>query len=370
MAGPVPIARRQLTAEPAKLAVTLAAVAAAMALVLLLAGLRRGIADQTTLYVDRQAPVLVGQEGVRNFIAQPSVLPDAVRARVASVPGVAEVTPVSEQYAMLRLHGQRVLTLLVGYDPGGAGGPWSLAAGRRPTARGEIVLDRTLASDHGLDVGSTLEFRGATLRVVGLSKGTAGWMMSLGFATRSFVDELNRRPGTATFFFVAPEAGTSPQALVARIGRSLPEVSAITRDRLAANDRDLFVGAFNGPLLAMVSIAVVVAIIVIGLSVYSSTIERARDYATLKSIGLAPRHLIRLAAGQAVGIALIGVVAGTLLAFAGRWAIGVLAPKFLIEISPLSIGLMVIGALAMALVAAALPARYMANLDPASAFRR
>ena len=67
-----------------------------MALVLLLAGLRRGIAEQTTLYVDRQAPVLVSRKGVRNFIAQPSVLPDALGARIASVPGVKVVTPVTE----------------------------------------------------------------------------------------------------------------------------------------------------------------------------------------------------------------------------------------------------------------------------------
>ena len=132
--GHVPMARRQLMAEPAKLAVTLAAVAAAMALVLLLAGLRQGIGDQTTLYVDRQAPVLVGQKGVRNFIAQPSVLPDAVGVRVAAVPGVASVTPVTEGYAMFRLHGQRALTLLVGYDEGRGGGPWDLGQGRRPSA--------------------------------------------------------------------------------------------------------------------------------------------------------------------------------------------------------------------------------------------
>jgi putative ABC transport system permease protein len=134
--------------------------------------------------------------------------------------------------------------------------------------------------------------------------------------------------------------------------------------------RALFVGAFNGPLLAMVAIAVVVAIIVIGLSVYSSTLERARDYATLKAIGLTPRRLVRLAAVQAVAIALAGVVAGTLLAYAGSWAVSELAPKFLIEISVSNIALMAIGALAMALVAAALPAHYMAHVDPASAFRR
>lgn len=368
--GRVPVARRQLMAEPARLAVTLAAVAAAMALVLLLSGLRRGIGEQTTLYVDRQAPVLVGQKGVRNFIAQPSVLPDAIAHRLARVRGVASVTPVSEGYAMFRLHGRRVLSLLVGYDAGRGGGPWALAEGRRPAAAGELVLDRVLASSHDLRVGSTLSYRGATLRVVGLSSGTAGWMMPLGFADRGFVNALNRRPGTATFFFVAPRPGTSSATLIARIRRAVPEASALSRERLAANDRELFVGAFNGPLLAMVTIAIVVAIIVIGLSVYSSTLERTRDYATLKAIGLAPRRLVGLAAEQAVALALAGVATGTLLAFAGRWLISELAPKFLIEISARSIALMALGALAMALVAAALPARYVAHLDPATAFRR
>ena len=86
----VPIAWRQLSAEPAKLAVSVIAVAAAVALVLLLTGLRRGIGEQVTLYLDHQAPVLVGQEGARNFLSQKSVLPEALEARIAGVPGVAD----------------------------------------------------------------------------------------------------------------------------------------------------------------------------------------------------------------------------------------------------------------------------------------
>ena len=61
----VPVAWRQLSSERAKLAITLAAVAAAVALVLLLSGLRRGIAEQVTLYVDHQAPVLVALAGAK-----------------------------------------------------------------------------------------------------------------------------------------------------------------------------------------------------------------------------------------------------------------------------------------------------------------
>jgi putative ABC transport system permease protein len=117
----VPIA--WLAAEPAKLVVTVVAVTAAVALVLLLAGLRRCIGEQVTLYVDHQAPVLVGQAGARDFLSQTSVLPEVLASVIERVPGVAEATPISQQYAMLRLHERGVLTLLIGYDSGKPGGP-------------------------------------------------------------------------------------------------------------------------------------------------------------------------------------------------------------------------------------------------------
>lgn len=234
--GRVPIAWRQLAAEPAKLVVTMAAVAAAVALVLLLGGLRRGMAEQVTLYVDHQTPVLVGQRGARDFLSQTSVLRETLASDIERVPGVAEATPISQQYAMLRLHDRRVLTLLIGFDPGKPGGPWKLASGSAPRGRDELVLDRVLASEHGLRIGSTLEYRGTGLRIVGLSSGTSGFMTPLAFAPRKTVNALNRQSGTANFFLVRPDPGVAPETLAGRIGRAVPSVSALTRREVAAND--------------------------------------------------------------------------------------------------------------------------------------
>jgi putative ABC transport system permease protein len=366
----VPLARRQLLAEPAKLAVALAAVAAAVALVLMLAGLRRGMGEQVTVYVDRQAPVLVGQAGTRNFVSHASVLPEEVGARIAVVRGTASAVPISQQYAMLHLHGRRVVSLLIGSDPGAPGGPWRLASGRAPGGPGELALDRVLASEHGLRVGNTVSYRGASLRIVGLSSGTSGFMTPLVFATRETVNALGRRPATASFFLVSPAAGTSPAALAARIEQAVPGVSALTRDQVAANDRQLFVSSFEGPLLAMVAIAAAVAVLVIGLTVYSSTIERSREYATLAAIGLRRGALLRLAAAQALALSLAGTGIGILLAVAGARGVAALAPKYLIALSAESAALIAAAALAMALLAALVPARHLARLDPASAFRR
>lgn len=366
----VPVAWRQLAAEPAKLVVSVVAVAAAVTLVLLLGGLRRGMGEQVTLYIDHQAPVLVGQRGTRDFLSQTSVLPEGLAGTIERVPGVAEATPISQQYAMFRLHDRRVLTLLIGYDPGSPGGPWKLASGRAPSGADELVLDRVLASEHGLEVGSALEYRGERLQIVGLSSGTSGFMSPLAFVKRTTANALNRQRGTANFFLVRPEPGAAPEDLADTIGRTVPSVSALTREEVAANDRRLFVDPFSDPLLAMVVIAFAVAIIVIGLTVYSSTAERSREYATLKALGLPRRALFRLVAAQAAGLALAGTMLGLFLAAAAARGIAALAPKYLIAISVWGVVSIAAGALAMALVAALVPARFLARLDPASAFRR
>ncbi|RDI73652.1 hypothetical protein Gocc_2565 [Gaiella occulta] len=57
----MPDARRRLLAGPAKVVVSLSAVVAAVALVLLLSGLRRGLGEQVTTYLDHQPPVLVSR---------------------------------------------------------------------------------------------------------------------------------------------------------------------------------------------------------------------------------------------------------------------------------------------------------------------
>ena len=365
----VPVARRQLRAEPAKLVVAVLAVAAAVALVLLLSGLRRGLGEQATVYLDHQPPVLVGQAGTRDFLSQTSVLSERTVARIGAVDGIRDAAPVTEGYAMLRLHDRRVLMLLVGYDRGRRGGPWSLAAGRRPRD-GELVVDRVLAKEHGLRVGQALRYGGRALAIVGLSRGTSGFMTPLAFTTRRTANAIAEQPQTATFVLVTPRAGVAPATLVRRIDEAVPGVTARTRDALAANDRSLIVGAFSGPLLAMVAIAAVVAVMVIALTVYTSTRDRSREYAMLKAVGLGPRALLRLVGVQAAALAVSGTLLGALFALLAKRGVAELAPKYLIALTAADGVVMAVAARAFALLAGLVPARYLTRLDPAEAFRR
>ena len=322
-----------------------------------------------TLYVDRQAPVLVGQQGVRNFLSESSVLPVSLLPRLAAVAGVARVAAIAEEYAMLRLHGRRVVALLVGFDAGRAGGPWALASGRQPRNAGELVLDGVVAGEHGFGVGDALLVRGMRLRVVGLSAGTSGFMTPLAFTTRATVNALDRQPGTATFFLVWPREGATASAVVGAIERGVPGVTALLREDAAAADRRLFVGAFSGPLRAMVAIAAVVGLLVVGLTSYVSTRDRTREYATLKAVGLRRGAALRLAVGEAAVVSLAGAAVGAAAALAVQEAVNAFAPKYFVSLALSDVGLVVSAGIVMAAAAALIPARYVARLSPASAFR-
>ena len=368
-AGTVPLARRQLLAQPGKGAVAVLAVAAAIALVLLLAGLRRGMGEQVTTYLRHQPPVVAGQLGMRDFLSQTSVLPDETVARIGLVPGVADASPITAGYAMLSLHGKRVLAVLVGTDPGRRGGPWALDAGRSPRALGELAIDRVLASDHGLRIGQTLRFRGRPLRIVGLTRGTSGFMTPLAFTTRSTANLLNEQPHAASFVLVTPDDATSPAAAARAIARTVPGVSARLTAAIADNDRRLFVGAFSAPLAAMIVIASIVAVLVIALTVYAEVRERAREYATLKAIGVARRGVLRLVALESMSIALAGVALGVALAAGATRLVAALAPKYLIVVTVRDVLALALAGGLFALAAGLAPGRFVARLDPATALR-
>ena len=271
---------------------------------------------------------------------------------------------------MLDLHGRKVLTLLIGYDPARGGGPWSVAAGRAPRRLGELALDRVLADEHGLRIGSPLALRGTTFRIVGLTGGTSAWMTPLAFATLDAVNALDRAPRTATAFLVAPRRGANLAALSRRIERSVPGIAAHPTTTVARNDQRLWMGVFDGPLLLMVAIGAAVALLSIGLAVYTSTVDRAREYAALAAIGLSRFGLLRIVVTQATLLALGGVAGGVMLALAGGELIPRLAPKYLVVVDARSAILLALASLAMALLAAVMPVRFLSRLDPAVALRR
>ena len=367
----VPLARRQLLHEPLKLGLALAGVTLAVALVGLLFGLREGIRRQVTTYVDHAgAQVYVAPRDSRSFVTSgPPALPASLVGEARRQPGVDAVGAIVASEAILRLHDQRVATQLVGFEPGGLGGPWEVAAGRAPSRPGEISVDRVLADAHGLHRGDMLMVRGREFRIVGLTDKTASWMTPLVFVTRREAAAMQGSPESASFVLVRGDGGDTGR-LAAELQRRFPQLNVMTRGELAANDRALMSRTFDSPLLVMVVISLAIGALVIAITTYGFVADRRREFGSLKAIGARNTRLYRVVSGQALAIAAVALAAGIVGGQAAAAAIEALWPKFLFVSLPSHYVLVAVAALVMALVGALVPARVLAGLDPAEVFRR
>ncbi|HET8568630.1 MAG TPA: ABC transporter permease [Candidatus Limnocylindria bacterium] len=363
------LALRNLLQDKTRLLLSVAGVALATMLVLLLNGFVTGFNAQLSSYADNTpGSVVVLQAGARNLLVTTSLIPPASRERVRAVEGVGDAIPVLLRMTIMERHGQRRAIYLVGYDRAQGGGPWALASGREPE-RGEVVLDRVLAQQHEVALGDTVRILGRDLSVSGLSDGTTSWMLSFAFLDKRDAEELFLTPGATSLLLVRPAAGTAPETVRDRI-REATGLAAELKSTVAANDREFFLRYFSPPIQLMAGIASLVGALVVGIVLYTATVERQREYGMLKAIGARARRLYRVTLTQALAVALLGVVPGIGLAFAASALIERIRPQFANAFDAPSVAFAVGLSLVMALVATALPTRVIAGLAPADVFRR
>ena len=359
----VPLARRNLLAEPRRLAASALGVGMAIMLILLLDGLWAGIqANITTYEVNVGADLYVAQPGTRNFFGAVSVIPadtvDAVRAD----PDVDWAAGVRGFFSIVELHDTKVATYVIGSTPGDRGGPWELRQGRAPSADDEVAIGSVMARRHGIDVGDPLEIMGRSFTVVGTT--TDAFMASFVFMTHAATDRLLSSPGTTSFVL----AGTDDPAAV-RDRLEATGLSVLDRDQLARADLDLMARAYRVPIAVMRAVAFAIGSIVIALTAYTAIVDRRREYGIVKAMGARAVQLVSLAVEQSLLIAASGLVAGGLLFMVGRALIGWARPQFVILATTGSVGRAAAAALVMGLVAAIVPARRLARLEPAAAYR-
>lgn len=363
MSRSVPLARRNLLSEPRRLAAAAGGVGMALMLILLLDGLWAGIKANVTTYEDNVgADLYVAQTGTKNFFGAVSVLPTGTVDTVRADPDVDWGAAVRGFFSITQLHDRKVPTYVIGSTPGERGGPWDLRTGRAAEADNEVTIGSVLANQHGLAVGDDLDIMGRSFRIVGTT--TDAFMASFVFMTHDATDQLLRAPGTTSFVLVGT---TEPAAVRSRLEAA--GLNVLDRDELARNDLALMARAYEVPLGVMRAVALAIGSLVIALTTYSAVVDRRREYGIVKAIGASGGHLVGLAIRQTMLVSSVGLVTGGLLFVVGRAYINAVRPQFVILATPGNIGRAVAAAVLMGLVAAILPARRLAKLEPATAYQ-
>src|SRR5215204_5039148 len=364
------LALRNLFHNKVRLLLSATGVALSVMLILILGGFLSGVYTQATAYLDNTpGSVVVVQGGIKNFFAASSVLPPGTVTSVRKTKGVSRALGIASQFVIFELHDEKQGAQVVGYDPKSGGGPWELYEGHGVRADYEVVVDRALAKTHDISVGDELSVGERDFTVVGISEETSMWAAGLMFVRKDAAEELMGAPGATSLLLVSPEDGITPATLRERLD-ALPGTDALLKSTMAANDEKLFARIFGGPLKLMVGISLLVGALVVGLVIYTATVERQKEYGVLKAVGARNRTLYLVVTTQALITAGLGSALGVGFAYGASWIIVALRPEFLVAIEPQAVGWALFVGIVMALLGAILPVRTIAKLAPAEVFRR
>ncbi len=349
-----------------------------MTVVLAMIGIYNGlVADALAVVKAPAADVWVVEAGTKGPFAEASSIPADTRDAVARMPGVAEAGAVNYQNVEAPHAGHTLRLYVVGYEPGRPGGPLAIMQGCGIGASHfELVADRKT----GLLPGDTIRLGRNRFTVVGLVEGAMNsggdpavyLTLSDAMALQTELDPAAQRVQAARGAVSVKSASVA--AVIARMApgadvdlltatvRQWKHLAAMTQaeqeELLLASVVDKArrqIGLFLGILLS-------VSAVVIALIIYTMTMEKLKQIATLKLIGAPDRTIIALIVQQAL---ILG---------ASGWAIGLLLILTVKDYFPRRVVLepfnvMVLAGIiaAVCLLSSALGVRAAMKVDPATA---
>jgi putative ABC transport system permease protein len=366
------IAWKNLAGERTRFLISVAGVAFSVVLVVILRALYWGVIAEATRYVRTTgADLWVAQEGSPgDFLQSRSILPSADRQRIASVVGVSQVAPLLSRPVGIELDGREADVFLLGVAPGSeVGWPEAVRTSNVVPRPGEIVIDRVFAKNFDVQRGDTLPIGQSGLRVSQVVGGGNAFAYQFAWANLSDVATIAGGEGFVSYYLVNTAEGESAATVGQRITRDVPGTHVFAGTELADKNADNLRQGFLPVLWVLVVVAFVVGTAIIGLIIYTATVEKTKEYGVLKAIGFSNRRLYKVVLQQSLLAASAGFVVGCLLSAVLGPAIERVVPVFVTDIRQGDIVFAGMGAFVMAVLASFVPARPMARLDPAEVFR-
>jgi len=364
----VPLARRNLFQDRRRAALAVSGVAVSLLLVLVLQGIFAGAIHQVTAYLrSLPADAIVSQRGVRTMHMSASALPESTPDDAAQVPGVAWAAPIRYANGMLRSTTGRQLTYVIGYDHRtGRGGPWDMERGRLPRS-GEVVVDETAADKLGVGIGDSVQVLGRRFRISGLSRGGTSITNTIAFV-RS-VDFAARRGSAVSYVLVRAEPGVDQELLARRLAAALPGTTVQTRDEFIDQESSVVRDMSADIMQIMSTIAFLIALAVVALTLFTATLAKLREYAVLKALGASTWRLGRAVLAQAALSSALALALALALAFAVAALVAAATPNVRLAIEPVDVSRVAVAAAIVGGLGALVPLRRIARVDPATAFK-
>lgn len=350
-----------------------------LGIVLAMVGIYRGLVEESLGLVRAAgADVWVVEGGTRGPFAESSRLPADTREIIAAQWGVAAAGAVAYQNAELQHRGASSRLLIVGTEIGRIGGPPRIVQGR-PILRNryEAIAD----SRSGLSLGEQIKLGRDTFTIVGMTRdivasgGDPVVFVTLRDAQKLQFDltpaatrrETARNPAatgttdTINAVLVQLLPGQDAKQFADNI-RRWKQLGVLTQEQQETVLSRSVIDRARRQIGLFTSLLLVVSTVIIGLIIYTMTIDKKKSIATLKLIGAPDRKIVGLIVQQALMMGVISFVAGAALISA---VYGYFPRRVVLEPAD---ALLLFGiVLLVCLLASGLGVRTALKIDPASA---
>ncbi len=317
------IAIKNLIHDKTRFAIALVGVTFSVILISAQAGIYLGFRENAATIIEHiDADIWVTSRNSRNFdFSQP--FPERKLNQVLRVQGVASGEKLILGWGIIKSpDGGSEQVEVIGYNPDtGIGGPWAMRRGRAGDVKGGMyaILDESSQARLGaFDIGDYREVMGHRLRVVGISREakslTTAPFVFTAYATAQRVLAYLGAENTV-FLLIRVVPGADPQTVATDIRTTVDHVDVYTKAEYAWKTKQYWTfetGVGFGFLLTML-MAFIVGIVIVGQTIYSSTVDHLKEFGTLKAIGATNRHIYQIIFHQALINALLGYLLGSFL---------------------------------------------------------
>lgn len=364
----VSIARSNLFQDRRRASLSILGVSGAFILVLVLNGIFAGAMRQVTTYIrNSPADLFVAQHGVTTMHMTASAIAPNVIDRTRAISGVAWVEGLRFTTSTVDSGKNNLLTYVFGYDVStGRGGPRHLSSGSAPT-HGEAIVDSVAANELGVGLGQTVTILGKPFTISGLS--TNGTYVANTTVFITDADFADLRGPSYGYILVGIQKGTSAAAMQQRLAKTLSDVTVMTRSEFTRQEGNVVRSMATDVMAIMSAIGFLISLALIGLTLFTATVSKQREFGIIKALGASRRRLTTIVLMQAVWTVALALILATILSIAIGAGIEALTPNFAVDIEARSIMQTAISAFVVASIAVTLPLRRVARVDPATAFR-
>jgi len=361
------IAFRNLFGEKGRFIITVGGVVFSVILILILLGLYQGWQLQMSRFLNTiPVDLWVGQKGSRDTVHSISLLPRTLEDNLAAIEGASNVAPFVGRQISFELNGKDAHIFLLGMGENNGIKPYKMVAGESSLENNEVIIDMIFARSENLSVGDTISVNGVDLKITGISSGGNLLVYSYAFAPLETVRKILESDQITNYYLIQ---SSNAQLAKVQLGTRFPNLEITEHQKFVENNTGIIKQTFLPIIGILVVIALAIGILVIGLTIFTATIEKSKEYGVLKAVGYTSLQLFWIAFIQACIAGIIGFIAGVFLAeiiaTIGTRFVG----GFIVDIGIKEILSVFFITLLMSAVASFIPLRRIISIDPAQVFK-